>query len=74
MRYITSWEQFAREEGLERGLRLAMTTILESRFGTLPDALNDTIEALDEEKLQEALPFVSVVKTIDELRHYLTSL
>lgn len=73
MRYITSWEEMAEERGLEKGLKLAVRTILESRFGELPATLIDKIETLNEAQLREALQFVSVVKSLDAMAELLTT-
>ncbi len=59
------------QEGEQRGplhtLRLALSTVLETRFGSLPRSVAEAIErCTDTQRLQEALPTATRVTTLAE--------
>ena len=53
---------------------LAITTILEARFGEISESIELTIQDLDEEPLREVLLFASIVKSLAAMREFLDGL
>lgn len=74
MRYVTSIERLALEEGLEKGLEKGLETerlqalkiFLEARFETLPAELSRRLESLSAEQLQPLLPLAATVASLEE--------
>ena len=56
MRYVTSFERFAKEEGWQQGLLAAeaklLKKLLASRFGDLPDWVTEKLIAANEPELE----------------------
>jgi hypothetical protein len=44
MRYVTSIERLAKEEGVQEGLRESIVTILQVRFGDIPPEITHLIK------------------------------
>lgn len=57
MPYVTAWEELAKEEGKQEGLREGMLTLLsgqlEQRLGTIEPELKQRLEQLNPQQLQE---------------------
>ena len=74
MRYVTSIERLALEEGLEKGLEKGQTqerlqslkVFLEARFAALPPDLSSRLNALSAEQLQPLLPLAATASSLDE--------
>ena len=56
MSYVTSWERFAREEGIEKGRQegeaKALLRQLEAKFGTPPPDLVTRVQAAEPEQIE----------------------
>ncbi len=59
MRYVTSIERLAKEEGIEEGMlqkaREGVIKILQTRFGVAPEAVVEVINGIEEQSLLETL-------------------
>lgn len=59
MRYVTSIEQLAREEGIKQGIlrkgREDVIEILEMRFGAVPTSLVESVRGINEQSLLKTL-------------------
>ena len=56
-----------KQEGLLEGLRLALLLHLETRFGTVPDAVRERINQLPLERTREVLAAAYRAQSLDEL-------
>ncbi len=74
-KYVTSWERFARQEGLEEGLEkgreekveLAIR-LLQKRFGKLSNSAQEKISVLSDELFDAVLEFSSKEEIIEWLK------
>lgn len=87
MRYVTSIERIALEEGLEKGLEQgleqglergleqgqlqALKVVLEARFGMPRDELSRRLESLSTQPLQPLLPLAATANSLEEFRTHL---
>lgn len=59
MRYVTSIERLAKEEGIEEGIlqnsRESLIEVLETRFGEVPSAIVEAINGIDEPSVLKTL-------------------
>ena len=82
MQYIPSWERLAkaegieegREEGREEGLLVAVRTVLQSRFDTVPEDVMQAAAELDEAQLQALLAFASVARTTEDIQAHIADM
>ncbi len=69
MPYVTSIEQLAKEQGIERGLKQALRALLRARFGDAGLAVLPEIEAINDCNLLETIAEqAGVAASADELR------
>ena len=67
MRHITTIEKLGRRKGREHGLIEGVLTVLESRFGPLPDGLrDDVLRVRDEQAILELLQSASTDSSLEE--------
>ena len=70
--YVTSWERFAREEGLCEGLREGIDGVLELKFGPQGrEVFNDIGQTSDPEVHRTILRAALKATTLDEVRQVL---
>ena len=71
MPYVTSVERMGvergRQEGRDEGIREALRRIVRTRFGTVPEALEQRIAEADSRALDGMLDRVGIVQTADGL-------
>jgi hypothetical protein len=67
MSYVTSWERFAREEGLHEGEARALLRQLEAKFGPPPAALAERVRAAPIEQLDAWLMRVLTAERIEQV-------
>lgn len=67
MSYVTSWERFAREEGLHEGEARALLRLLEAKFGPPPAALAERVRAAPLEQLDAWLMRVLTAERIEQV-------
>ncbi len=71
MPYVTSWERRGLEQGLEQGReegkREALRRIVQARFRSVPEAVEQRIAAADRATLDQLIERAGVVPTVDDL-------
>ncbi|BCL37863.1 transposase [Nostoc sp. MS1] len=55
MRYVTSIERLAKEEGKEEGIRESVLDVLDTRFGEVPTSIVEAINRIDQPSLLKTL-------------------
>lgn len=69
MPYIMSAERFGREQGLGegqvQGQRVALRTVIEARFGPVPEALSHAIERVDPGALAELIRSAATTESLE---------
>ncbi len=81
MRYVTSIERLAKEEGIEEGIvqnsRESVLEVLETRFGEVPTSIVEAINGINEPSLLKTLlkSAIAIPSTTEfqQLLHNLTS-
>ena len=72
VKYVTSIERLAKEEGMCEGLLEGITCTLDERFGVAGSRLLRKVRALkDAEELRAFLRFLHKASTLQEVRDYL---
>jgi hypothetical protein len=71
MSYVTSWEQFAREEGVEQGRKEgeahALLRLLETKFGPTPAELSERVRSAPTEQLDVWLMRILTADNIEQV-------
>lgn len=55
MRYVTSIERLAKEEGIVENARESIITVLETRFGEVPNSIIEVINGIEEPSVLKML-------------------
>lgn len=55
MRYVTSIERLAKEEGIVENARESIITVLETRFGEVPSSIIEVINRIEEPSVLKML-------------------
>ena len=55
MRYVTSIERLAKEEGIVENARESIITVLETRFGEVPSSIVEVINKIEEPSVLKML-------------------
>lgn len=55
MRYVTSIERLAKEEGIVENARESIITVLETRFGEVPSSIVEVINRIEEPSVLKML-------------------
>ena len=72
MKYVTSIERRGRVEGRAEALRTAALEVLEARFGEIPYALREELQAVGNETVLKRLPRLAAMATgLDDFRRQL---
>ncbi|MEN9778075.1 MAG: hypothetical protein RJB04_1830 [Verrucomicrobiota bacterium] len=67
MPHVTLFEELSREEGRQEGRQGCILDLLETRFGEVPVAIRDRVQALyDEARLKEMLRRAAVIPSLEE--------
>lgn len=71
MSYVTSWERFAREEGIERGRQegeaKALLRLLQAKFGPPMPDLAARVQAAESDQIEVWLTRILTATTLDEV-------
>jgi hypothetical protein len=67
MPYVTSWEQFAREEGEQRGEAKALLRLLQVKFGPMPPDIQSRVQAAESAQLDVWLTRILTAATPEDL-------
>ena len=71
MAYVTSWERMGMERGVQKGLldgqRLLLRRMVLTRFGAVPEALDQRLDAADQTALDRLADRISTVDSLAEL-------
>jgi hypothetical protein len=67
MSYVTSWEQFAREEGEQRGEAKALLRQLQVKFGPMTPDIESRVKGAEPAQLDLWLTRILTAATLEDL-------